>query len=186
VATTFALAFILKGVAETRQSATVAVGGTVLGATWIGLGLVSILLLRALPGHGRLAALTVLLAVFANETFAFAVGRLVGRHKLAPRISPGKTWEGFVGGTVATVFVTFVALYDQRHEFLPIGQAILLGAAIAAAAPLGDLFESMLKRDMGLKDTGRILAGHGGMLDRIDSLLFAAIAAFAVVLALTR
>jgi len=185
LATTFVLAFLLKGVAETRQSATVAVGGTVLGVSWIGLGLVSVLLLRDLPTHGRLAAFTVLLAVFANESFAFFVGRLVGRHKLAPRISPGKTWEGFVAGTVATIFVVFVALYDKRHEFLSIGEAFLLGATIAAAAPLGDLFESMLKRDMGVKDSGRALAGHGGMLDRIDSLLFAAIAAFYVVLALT-
>ena len=185
LATTFALAFLLKGVAETRQSATVAVGGTVLGVAWIGLGLVSILLLRDLPEHGRLASFTVLLAVFANETFAFAVGRLVGRHKLAPAVSPGKTWEGFVAGTVATLFVAFVALYDQRDEFLSIGEAVLLGAAIAAAAPLGDLFESMLKRDMGVKDSGRALAGHGGMLDRIDSLLFASVAAFYVILALT-
>ncbi len=91
LATTFALAFLLKGVAETRQSATVSVGGTVLGVAWIGLGLVSILLLRDLGEHGRLAAFTLLLCVFANETFAFAVGKLVGRHKLAPRISPGKT-----------------------------------------------------------------------------------------------
>jgi phosphatidate cytidylyltransferase len=182
---TFALAFLLKGVAETRQSATVAVGGTVLGVAWIGLGLVSLLFLRDLPEHGRLAAFTVLLAVFANETFAFFVGRLVGRHKLAPRISPGKTWEGFVAGTVATVFVAFVSLYDQRDEFLSIGEALLLGAAMAAAAPLGDLFESMLKRDMGVKDSGRSLAGHGGVLDRIDSLLFASIAAFYVMLALT-
>ncbi len=185
LSTTFALAFLLKGVAETRQSATVSVGGTVLGVAWIGLGLVSILLLRGLHDHGRLAAFTLLLCVFANETFAFAAGKLLGRHKLAPRISPGKTWEGFVAGTVATVFVAFVALYDQRHTFLSIGQALLLGAAMAAAAPLGDLFESMLKRDMGIKDSGRALAGHGGVLDRIDSLLFASIAAFYVVLAFT-
>lgn len=181
--TTFALAFLLKGVAETKQSATVSVGATVLGVAWIGLGLVHVMLLRDLPEHGRLASFAVLLSVFAGDTLAFFVGRLVGRHKLAPTISPGKTVEGFVAGTVATVFVAWVALYEDRAEFLSIGQSLLLGAAIAAAAPLGDLFESSLKRDMGVKDTGRLLAGHGGLLDRIDSLLFASIAAFYVILA---
>jgi len=180
---TVALAFLLKGVADTRQSATVAVGGTVLGVTWIGLGLVALLALRALPEHGRTAAFAVLIAVWAGDTFAYLVGRLVGRHKLAPKISPGKTWEGFVGGTVATVFVTFVALYKDRDEFLSIGQMLLLGAALAAAAPLGDLFESLLKRDMGVKDSGRLLAGHGGVLDRIDAQLFASVAALHLILA---
>jgi phosphatidate cytidylyltransferase len=183
--TTFALAFTLKGVAETRQSATVAVGATMLGVAWIGLGLVYVLALRGLPDHGRLAAFTVLLAVWGGDTVAFFVGRLVGRHKLAPRISPGKTWEGFIAGAAATVFVTFVALYDERHHFLSIGEAILLGLAIAAAAPLGDLFESLLKRDMGVKDSGRVLAGHGGVLDRIDAQLFAAVAGYYVILAFT-
>ena len=110
--------------------------------------------LRDLPLHGRLAAFTVLLAVWAGDTFAYFVGRLIGRHKLAPTISPGKTWEGLVGGTAATIFVTFVALYQDRDEFLSIGQALLLGLALAVAAPLGDLFESLLKRDMGVKDSG--------------------------------
>jgi phosphatidate cytidylyltransferase len=183
IAATFALAFVLKGVAETRQSATVAVGSTTLGVAWIGLGLVYVLALRDLPEHGRLASFAVLLAVWAGDTLAFFVGRLVGRHKLAPKISPGKTWEGFVAGTIATVFVTFVALYDERQNFLSIGQALLLGLAIAAAAPLGDLFESQLKRDLGVKDSGRVLAGHGGILDRIDAQLFATIAAFYVILA---
>ncbi len=183
LATTFALAFLLKGIADTRQSATVAVGGTILGVAWIGLGLVFVILLRDLPVHGRLASFTLLLAVWAGDTAAFFVGRLVGRHKLAPRISPGKTWEGLVAGTVATIFVTFVALYQDRDEFLGVGQALLLGLTIAAAAPLGDLFESLLKRDMGVKDTGRVLGGHGGMLDRIDAPLFASIAAFYVILA---
>jgi phosphatidate cytidylyltransferase len=183
LATTFALAFVLKGVAETKQSATVAVGGTVLGVAWIGLGLTFVILLRDLPVHGQLAAFTLLLAVWAGDTAAFFVGGLVGRHKLAPRISPGKTWEGFVAGAAATVFVTFVALYEDRGEFLSIGQALLLGLTIAVAAPLGDLFESLLKRDMGVKDTGNLLRGHGGVLDRIDAQLFAAIAAFYVILA---
>jgi phosphatidate cytidylyltransferase len=183
---TFALAFLLKGFAETRQSATVSVGGTVLGVAWIGLGLVYLLALRDIPQHGRLAAFTVLVAVWAGDTLAYFAGRLIGRHKLAPKISPGKTWEGLVGGTVATIFVTFVALYDTRDEWLTIGQALLLGLAIAAAAPLGDLFESLVKRDMGVKDSGRLLAGHGGILDRIDAQLFAAVAAFYVLLALDK
>src|SRR4051794_7295115 len=181
--TTFALAFILKGASSTKQSATVSVGATMLGVAWIGLGLVYLLALRDLPERGRLCAFAVLLAVWAGDTLAFAVGRLIGRHKLAPTVSPGKTWEGFVAGTLATIFVTFVALYDTRHEFLSIGQAVLLGMAIAAAAPLGDLFESLVKRDMGVKDSGHLLAGHGGVLDRIDAQLFAAIAAFYVILA---
>jgi phosphatidate cytidylyltransferase len=180
---TLGLSFLLKGLADTKQSATVAVGGTVLGVAWIGIGLIGLMALRALPAHGRLAAFTVLLAVWAGDILAFVVGRLLGRHKLAPTISPGKTWEGFVGGTLATIFVTFVALYQDRHSFLTIGQALLLGLTLAAAAPLGDLFESLVKRDMGVKDSGRLLAGHGGVLDRIDAQLFAAVAAYYVILA---
>ena len=95
---------------------------------------------------------------------------------MAPNTSPGKTWEGFAFGTTATVFVAFVALY--KANFLTIAQSLVLGAVIAVAAPLGDLFESMLKRDAGVKDTGTLLGGHGGMLDRIDALLFAAPAAY--------
>ncbi len=182
---TLALAFLLKGLAGTSGSATVSVGVSILGTSWIGLGLAAALLLRDLPEHGALATLTVLLAVFADDTAAYAVGRLVGRHKLAPALSPGKTWEGLLAGTVAAVLVTFLALYEDRHSFLSIGQSLALGLVVAVAAPLGDLFESMLKRDMGVKDAGRLLAGHGGVLDRIDSLLFALPAAYFAVLAFT-
>jgi phosphatidate cytidylyltransferase len=182
---TIALAFLLKGIGGTSGSATVSVGTTLLGPAWIGFGLGFVLLLRDLPGHGRLAAFTLLLAVFADDTFAYLGGRLLGRHKLAPALSPAKTLEGFLVGTAACVFVTFVALYHDRATYLSIGQALLLGVAIAAAAPAGDLFESMLKRDMGVKDTGELLGGHGGMLDRLDSILFAAVAAYYVILAFT-
>ena len=181
VLTTFPLAFVLKAISEARAAATIAISGTVLGAVWIGGGLGFLLLLRELPEHGRLAALTVLLAVWAGDTFAYFGGRLLGRHKLAPSTSPGKTWEGLVVGTAATIFVAFVALYHQN--FLTIGDSIVLGAVVALAAPLGDLFESLLKRDMDVKDTGRLLGGHGGMLDRIDALLFAAPAAYFTILA---
>jgi phosphatidate cytidylyltransferase len=176
-------AFLLKGVSDTRGSATVAVGTTVLGTGWIGFGLGYMLLLRDIPKHGQLVTLTVLIAVFASDTAAYFVGVAVGRHKLAPRLSPGKTWEGFAAGAIMTVFVAFVALYQDRHTFLSIGQTLVLGLTLALAGPAGDLFESSVKRDMGVKDSGRLLAGHGGMLDRVDALLFASIAAFYVILA---
>jgi phosphatidate cytidylyltransferase len=159
----------------------IAISATVMGAVWVGGGLAFLILLRELPEHGRLAAFTVLLAVWAGDTFAYFGGRLLGRHKMAPATSPGKTWEGFVVGAAATIFITFVALYNQ--DFLTIGQSIVLGVVVAITAPIGDLFESLLKRDMDVKDTGTLLGGHGGMLDRIDALLFAAPAAFFAILA---
>ena len=173
---TLLFAFVLKGISDTRQSLTVSVGVTVLGVAWIALGLAHTLLLRSIPQHGRLAVFTILLAVFASDVAAYFTGVLIGRHKLAPTISPGKTWEGLGGGTIAAILVPFFALYHQH--FLTIGESIALGVLLAIVAPLGDLFESAVKRDMNVKDTGRLLAGHGGMLDRIDALLFASIASY--------
>jgi phosphatidate cytidylyltransferase len=173
---TLVFAFLLHWIASTRQSATVAIASTVLGAAWIGLGLAHLVLLRQIPSEGELATFTVLLAVWAGDIGAFFAGRLIGRHKLAPALSPGKTWEGFLFGTAATIFVAFVALYKQHYISIP--QSIVLGAVVAIAAPLGDLFESALKRDMQVKDSGRLLAAHGGVLDRIDSLLFAVVASY--------
>ena len=178
---TLLLAFLLYGIAETRQTATITMSATILGVAWIALGLGHLLLLRDVPEHGRLAVFTVLIAVFADDTAAYLIGRLVGRHKLAPSLSPGKTWEGFVAGTIAAIAVAFFALYEQ--DFLTIPESIVLGAAVALAGAAGDLFESALKRDLHVKDSGQLLGGHGGMLDRIDSLLFAAVAAFYVVIA---
>jgi phosphatidate cytidylyltransferase len=177
---TFGLSFVFKGLAGVRPTL-VSVAATVLGAAWVGLGLAHVVLIRDLPDHGRLAAFTVLLTVFASDTAAFIAGRLVGRHKLAPRTSPGKTWEGFIAGTIIALLVPFFALYDEG--FLDVPQSIALGGVIAVAAPIGDLFESALKRDAGVKDTGRLLLGHGGMLDRLDALLFAAVASYYLLVA---
>jgi phosphatidate cytidylyltransferase len=179
------LAFLLKAVSDARAAATAAVSSTVMGTVWIGVGLGFLLLMRDLPAHGRLAVFTLLLAVWAGDTLAYLGGRLLGRHKMAPMTSPGKTWEGFVFGTAATVFVAFVALYKDRHDFLTVWQSIVLGVVLAVAAPLGDLFESLLKRDAGVKDSGTLLGGHGGMLDRLDAFFFAAPAAYFVILAFT-
>jgi phosphatidate cytidylyltransferase len=180
VFSTIVLSFLLKGIADTRAPVTAAVGATLLGSVWIGLGLAHLVLIRGIPHHAQLAAFVVLLAVWAGDTMAYFIGRLAGRHKLAPAISPGKTWEGFVAGTIATVFVCWVALYKDRDDFLSNWQAVVLGVVIAVVGPLGDLFESALKRDMQVKDSGRLLAGHGGMLDRVDAILFATVAAFYV------
>jgi phosphatidate cytidylyltransferase len=173
---TLVFAFVIKG-----GLSTVSVSVTVLGVVWIGLGLAHALLLRDIDEHGVLAVYTVLLAVWAGDAAAYFVGRLIGRHKLAPTVSPGKSWEGLIAGTVATVGVTFIAVYEQN--FLTIPESLVLGVVIAIVAPLGDLFESALKRDADVKDSGRLLAGHGGVLDRIDALLFAWVAAYYVVVA---
>jgi phosphatidate cytidylyltransferase len=179
---TLLLAFLLYGIAETRQTATVAMSSTVLGVAWVAVGLGHVLLIREYPDEGRLLLFTVLIAVFADDTAAYLIGRLVGRHKFSPVLSPGKTWEGFLAGTAAAVAASFFALYDTG--FMDGWRSLVLGASIALASAAGDLFEAALKRDLQVKDSGRLLAGHGGMLDRLDALLFAAPAAYYVVLAL--
>ena len=183
---TFVFAFVLYGIAETRQSGTVTIASTILGAFWIGAGIGHLILLRDIGDEylGRLAIFTVLLAVWASDTAAYFAGRLFGRRKLAATMSPGKTWEGFVVGFAASVLVVFFALYQDRDQFLVIWETLVLGAVIALAGTIGDLFESAVKRDMQVKDSGRLLGGHGGVLDRIDSLLFASVAAYYTIVAL--
>lgn len=175
------LAFLLRGFVPGRTSVTVSIAVTTIGALWIGLGLGYILLIRELPEHGELATFTLLLAVFAGDSAAYLGGRLFGRHRMAPTVSPGKTWEGFVIGSAVCVFVTWVALY--KTGFVDGWRSFVLGGALAVSSVLGDLFESSLKRDVGVKDSGRLLAAHGGMLDRIDALLFSGAVAYYVIAA---
>jgi phosphatidate cytidylyltransferase len=147
--------------------------GAVLGAVaYAGILGSHLVLLRRLE-DGRGWVLLLLFTVFATDTGAYAVGRLFGRRKLAPRVSPAKTVEGALGGLVAAAVVCLVL-----NEALGLGQRPLgllaLGAAIGVAGQIGDLGESLLKRSLGVKDMGRIFPGHGGVLDRLDSILFAA------------
>jgi len=180
---TFVLAFVVYGLGGVRQSATTSFGITILGVAWIGAGIGCLLLVRDIPEFGFWAVMAVLFTVFAADTGAFFVGRTLGRHRMAPAISPNKSWEGFVGGVVAAIGMAFVILYKDRDEFLTIPESLVLGLVIALAAVLGDLFESAVKRDLDVKDSGHVLGGHGGMLDRLDSLLWAGPAAYFAILA---
>ncbi len=112
-----------------------------------------------------------ILITFASDTAAYAVGSLLGRHRLAPSISPSKTWEGAIGGIIgaAAVSAAFAVLIEL--DALPLAAAIPLGAALSVLGQLGDLGESWIKRRVGVKDSGSLLPGHGGVLDRLDSLL---------------
>jgi phosphatidate cytidylyltransferase len=116
------------------------------------------------------------LVTWGNDTFAYFAGHALGRHKLMPRISPAKTWEGFAGGAVGSVVCALGArwLLPGLDRELTVGVAVALGLGGAVLGPLGDLAESMVKRAAGVKDSSRIIPGHGGLLDRIDALLFVA------------
>lgn len=149
----------------------------VLGLAWIGMALSHAVMLRDLE-HGAAILVLVLVATFIGDTGAYFGGRAFGRRKLAPSLSPAKTWEGLLIGIVAgTLAGWFVGLY---LDWLTGLQALLLGFAAALVAPLGDLFESALKREADAKDSGTVFGAHGGVLDRLDAALFAVVVGFYV------
>ena len=154
---------------------------------YLGFPLGFFLLLRGNEAGANNTGFAWLLALFfmvwANDTFALLTGHYFGQHKLSPRISPGKTWEGFAGGLVFTVIAAFVFTMGIPRLFnLPLDvtwyDAVTLGILVAVASTIGDLAESLLKRGTGVKDSGTIVPGHGGILDRMDSLLFAVVIVF--------
>ena len=154
---------------------TVAIGGTLLGVYWIGLAFAHTELLRDLP-HGDGVLIDVLVGTFVGDTAAYFGGRLFGRRQLAPRVSPNKTVEGLVGGMLGAVLAIFIAGLYQT--WLTQGNALLLGVAVAVLGPLGDLFESLVKRDAGAKDAGSLFGAHGGVLDRLDGAIFTVVAGY--------
>jgi phosphatidate cytidylyltransferase len=159
------------------------VGGmavTLLGIFWIGLAFAHVVLLRELP-HGEGILLDVLVGTFLGDTGAYLGGRLFGSRPLAPRISPNKTVEGLlIGMACALVAVWFAGRYQA---WLPGMHSLVLGVGVAIFAPLGDLFESFVKREAGAKDAGRLFGAHGGALDRLDAVLFTAVVGYYIWLA---
>ncbi len=126
-----------------------------------------------------------LLPIYLNDTFAYISGRLFGKHLMFPRVSPKKTWEGFIGGMLIAAITMVVLLYFNRNEFTTNKDYLLIAivsALVSVLATLGDFFESRLKRTAGVKDSGGILPGHGGILDRIDAMLFAAPIVFVILI----
>jgi phosphatidate cytidylyltransferase len=153
---------------------------TLLGIYWIGFGLAHAVLLRGLP-HGEGIVIDVLVGTFLGDTGAYLGGRLFGRRPLAPTISPHKTVEGLVIGMAFTVLSVWFA--GRYQDWLPGTHALVLGLGVAVFAPIGDLFESFVKRQAGAKDTGTLLGAHGGMLDRLDAVLFTAVVGYYIWLA---
>ncbi|MEX0868915.1 MAG: phosphatidate cytidylyltransferase [Nitriliruptoraceae bacterium] len=155
-----------------RDDVVAAMSTTVWLGLWVGLPASFAVLLASADEFGPSAVLIVLAAAALGDTGAFAVGVAVGRHPIAPSVSPNKTWEGFLGGLVIAAGVAAIVV-PLLTDLLSMRDAAIVAALCAGAAFIGDLVESMVKRDLGVKDLGVVLPGHGGVLDRIDGILFA-------------
>ena len=153
---------------------------TVFGAVYASFTLSHLVLLRALDSGAELVVI-VLASVWAMDVFAYLIGTAFGTHPLAPHISPKKSWEGFAAGTVGTI-AAWVIGWFLIHSPLPLWYFVVAGVVVSVAALLGDLAESRLKREMGVKDSGKLLPGHGGFLDRFDSLIVVSIVVYYLML----
>jgi phosphatidate cytidylyltransferase len=174
--------FVLTLASPVRERITLSLAATVLGVYWIGLALAHAVLLRGLD-HGGALVFMVLLGTFIGDTGAYLGGRAFGTRRLAPRVSPNKTWEGLGIGVAVCVLTVWYASRTYDGTWISGTQGLLLGVAVALSAPVGDLFESLIKRDVGTKDTGGLFGVHGGALDRLDAALFSLIAGYHVGLA---
>jgi phosphatidate cytidylyltransferase len=169
------LAFLLALARPRLANVSWGLAATVLGVVWVGLPLAHAVFLRGLE-HGDGLIVDVLVATFVGDTAAYAGGRLWGRRPLAPDLSPSKTVEGLLAGIVgATLAFWFAGLYQ---DWLSGWDALAIGFLVALAAPVGDLLESAVKRDLAVKDSGRLFGAHGGALDRLDAVFVTVIVGY--------
>jgi phosphatidate cytidylyltransferase len=181
LAAAFPVTFFLALLRPRREHVSWAIAATLFGALWIGIAMVAAVFLRETP-HGDGLVIDVLVATFVGDTFAYFGGRFYGRTRIVPLISPNKTLEGLIAGIAGgTLAFWFAGLYQ---DWLTGPHALLMGVLVAIAAPLGDLFESLIKRDLEVKDTGRFFGAHGGVLDRLDALLFTIVVGYYAALGL--
>jgi phosphatidate cytidylyltransferase len=177
----FPVTFFLAVLRPRREHVSWAIAAVYLGVLWIGLPMVHAIWLREVP-HGDGLLVDVLVATFVGDTFAYFGGRWYGSRRIAPLISPNKTLEGLMAGIVGgTMAFWFAGLYQ---DWLTGWHALLIGALVAITAPVGDLFESMVKRDLEVKDTGRLFGPHGGVLDRLDAVFFTIVVGYYAAVAL--
>jgi phosphatidate cytidylyltransferase len=150
---------------------------TLTGILYIG-WLISFLVALRLDA-GRNWLFLALFVTFGSDTAAYFIGKAIGKHKMAPSISPGKSWEGAIAGVLGAILVSYLFTLNSPFQ-VPLGivSAIVLGILVSIFSQLGDLAESMLKRGTGVKDSGKLMPGHGGILDRLDSILFAGVAVY--------
>lgn len=148
------------------------IGFSFLGMFYIGLPLSLVIGLSTGMPQGNLLVLSILFMIWAGDTGAYMLGSQIGKNKMFPRISPGKTWEGTMGGVASAIIVAVLCSLIFKDIALELWQWMILGTLCAVFGILGDLVESMLKRSLGIKDSGNILPGHGGFLDRFDSFIF--------------
>lgn len=176
LAGSLALTFLLSLRRRRREGVAWAIAGTMLGVVWVGLAVAHAVLLRELP-HGDGLLLDVLVGTFVGDSCAYAAGRAWGVRPLAPLTSPTKTLEGLLAG-VAGGTLAFWGFAFAYQDWFPGTRAFLVGLAVAVAAPIGDLFESLIKRDLEVKDAGRFFGVHGGALDRLDAVFFTVIVGY--------
>jgi phosphatidate cytidylyltransferase len=160
---------------KASPSGITAIGTTLLGLMYVPWLLNFIQKINFFPGvDGRFYVLYFILVTKFSDMGAYAVGSLIGRHKMIPRISPGKTWEGFGGAIVVSTAasVAFSHCFADKMSGMNLGHALILGVVLSSTAVIGDLIESLFKREAGAKDSGHFFPGIGGILDLLDSLLF--------------
>jgi phosphatidate cytidylyltransferase len=174
---TVPLTFLFALARPRRANVSWGMAATLLGVIWIGLAFAHAIFLRELP-HGGALVVDVLVGTFIGDTCAYFGGRAWGRTRIAPRISPNKTLAGLVSGIVGGTIAFWLFGLSYQHEWFHGDDRLLIGLAVAVTAPIGDLFESLVKRDLGVKDTGRFFGAHGGALDRLDAVLFSIVAAY--------